>query len=198
EEHGSDKEEPVSTATMKSARSAGILMHPTSLPGPYGIGDIGPTSYEWVDVLARAGQTWWQILPLGPTGFGDSPYQCFSAFAGNSNLISPDLLVKDQLFAPGDLAGIALPADRVDYGPVINFKTDLLSLAWQRFRAGNAAVLRARFQQFRTENKSWLDGFTLFMALKDAHNGASWQEWPRELRLRHPRALENARRQLDE
>src|ERR1700722_4668954 len=86
-------------------RAAGILLHPTSLPGPYGIGDLGPAAYTWVDGLVRARQTWWQILPLGPTGYGDSPYQCFSAFAGNPNLISPDLLVRDGLANPADLAG---------------------------------------------------------------------------------------------
>src|SRR5213592_3847482 len=98
-------------------RSAGILLHPTSLPGRYGIGDLGPAAYAWVEALARAKQTWWQILPLGPTGFGDSPYQCFSAFAGNPYLVSPDLLVEDGLLGRGDVAGTSFPANQVAYGP---------------------------------------------------------------------------------
>src|SRR5207244_287249 len=96
-------------------RSAGILLHPTSLPGRYGIGDLGPVAHAWVEALARAKQTWWQVLPLGPTGYGDSPYQCFSAFAGNPNLISPDRLVQDGLIAPSDLGGAQFPAGKVDF-----------------------------------------------------------------------------------
>src|SRR5713101_1901526 len=98
-------------------RSAGILLHPTSLPGPYGIGDLGPAAFSWVDALFRARQTWWQILPLGPTGYGDSPYQAFSAFAGNPYLVSPDLLIRDGLLKDADLGGIRFPTERVDYGP---------------------------------------------------------------------------------
>src|SRR5271165_5948525 len=111
-------------------RSAGILLHPTSLPGPYGIGDLGPTAHAWVDALVRARQTWWQMLPLGPTGYADSPYQCFSAFAGNPNLISPEILVRDGLIKAADLPAPEFPADRVDYGPVIQFKHALLTHAW--------------------------------------------------------------------
>jgi 4-alpha-glucanotransferase len=101
-------------------RNAGILLHPTSLPGPFGIGDLGPTAYAWVDALAAAGQRWWQILPLGPTGYGDSPYQCFSAFAGNPLLVSPELLVRDRLLEASDLADALFPPERVDFGPVIS------------------------------------------------------------------------------
>src|SRR6266700_2889945 len=93
----------------KGNRSAGILLHPTALPGPYGIGDLGPAAYAWVDALLHARQTWWQILPLGPTGYGDSPYQSFSTFAGNPNLVSPDLLAQDGLIAPADLADVHFP-----------------------------------------------------------------------------------------
>src|SRR5262245_43277446 len=96
-------------------RSAGVLLHPTSLPGPYGIGDLGPVAFEWIDVLAAAGQSWWQILPLGPTGYGDSPYQCFSAFAGNPNLLSPELLARDGLLRAVDMPLTNFPADRVDF-----------------------------------------------------------------------------------
>src|SRR6187399_518238 len=130
-------------------RSAGVLLHPTSLPGPYGIGDLGPVAFEWVDVLAAAGQSWWQILPLGPTGFGDSPYQCFSAFAGNPYLVSPDALVADGLLDATDLAGADFPPTRVDFGPVIEFKVRLLRRAWERFGHDASASLRDAFAAFR-------------------------------------------------
>src|ERR1700736_3417145 len=96
-----------------SQRAAGVLLHPSSLPGPYGVGDLGPGAFRWIDALVHARQKWWQILPLGPTGFGDSPYQCFSAFAGNPFLVSPQLLVQDGLVNPGDLDGLKFPADKV-------------------------------------------------------------------------------------
>src|SRR5205809_4429908 len=102
-----------------SPRSAGILLHAISLPGPYGIGDLGPEAHAWVDAMVRAKQTWWQVLPLGPTGFGDSPYSCFSAFAGNPLLISPDLLVEDGLLQRSDVRDVHLPVGRVDYVGVI-------------------------------------------------------------------------------
>src|ERR1700730_17984529 len=124
-----------------SPRGSGLLLHPTSLPGPFGIGDLGPAAYAWVDSLVRAGQTWWQVLPLGPTGFGDSPYQCFSAFAGNPYLVSPDRLVEDGLLRKDDLAGLTFPAGRVDFGPVIAFKVGMLGRAWEKFKAGAAPSL---------------------------------------------------------
>jgi 4-alpha-glucanotransferase len=178
------------------ARSAGILLHPTSLPSPYGIGDLGPVASEWADVLARAGQKWWQILPLGPTSYGDSPYQAFSAFAGNPYLISPDLLRNDGLLRPADLPQAHFPANHVDYGAVIPFKLELLGRAWGNFLAGAAPGLRGAFEEFCTRQASWLDDYSLYTALKDAHKGAGWQEWPRELVLREPAALERARRHL--
>src|SRR5262249_42954273 len=135
----------------QSHRSAGILLHPTSLPGPYGIGDLGPAAYAWVDALSRARQTWWQILPLGPTGFGDSPYQCFSAFAGNFYLVNPDFLVRDGLVRQEDIGGSPFPAERVDYGTVIDFKIRFLSRAWQYFQGGAASHLRGPFEAFCAE-----------------------------------------------
>src|SRR5262245_11656388 len=122
------------SAAAARPRASGILLHPTSLPGPHGIGDLGPAACAWVDALARARQAWWQMLPLGPTGYGDSPYQCFSAFAGNVYLLSPDLLVRDGLLQSADLAGASFPTEYVDYGRVIPFKLDLLRRAWERFQ----------------------------------------------------------------
>jgi 4-alpha-glucanotransferase len=177
-------------------RSAGILLHPTSLPGPFGIGDLGGASYRVVDALARARQKWWQILPLGPTGFGDSPYQSFSTFAGNPNLISPEMLLQDGLVLRGDLEGVHFPSQRVEYGPVIQYKNHLLERAWQRFRAGAAPALRGQLDEFNTQNAHWLDDFALFMAIKDAHNGANWQHWPRDLLEREPGATHRARQEL--
>ena len=174
-------------------RAAGILLHPTSLPGPYGIGDLGPAAYAWVDDLARARQKWWQILPLGPTGYGDSPYQCFSAFAGNPYLVSPDFLARDGLIPQEDLHGASIPEGRVDYGRVIPFKLWLLRQAWANFQGGAAGWLRGEFERFCHERRAWLDDYALFMALKDAHGGASWYEWPEELIRRDPAALQQAR-----
>jgi len=181
------------TSPPKSNRSSGILFHPTSLPGPYGIGDLGPNAYHWVDALAYAKQKWWQILPLGPTGYGDSPYQCFSAFAGNPYLVSPDRLIEDGLLTTQDVAAVSFPGDKVDFGPVIEFKVAMLAQAWENFRAGRAAHLRAEFEQFKHENASWLDDFALFMALKDAHGGDSWLKWPAPSRLRDEKTLAQAR-----
>lgn len=183
-------------STPPARRSAGLLLHPTSLPGPYGIGDLGPTAYAWVDALVAARQTWWQILPLGPTGYGDSPYQAFSAFAGNRYLISPELLVRDGLIKQADLASVYFPAGQVDFGGVIPFKLALLARAWENFLAGAAASLRPPFEAFVVQEARWLNDFGLFMALKDAHGGANWQDWPRPVMMRQPAALKEARNQM--
>jgi 4-alpha-glucanotransferase len=182
--------------TVTSPRGSGLLLHPTSLPGRFGIGDLGPAAYTWVDTLVRAGQKWWQVLPLGPTGYGDSPYQCFSAFAGNPYLVSPESLVQDGLIAAADLANLHFPEDRVDFGPVIEFKVWLLQRAWERFKAGAAAALKPEFEAFRDEGASWLEDFALFMAIKDAHGGASWLGWEKALVQRQQAALDKARREL--
>lgn len=179
-------------------RSAGILLHPTSLPAAYGIGDLGPSAYAWVDSLARARQSWWQILPLGPTGYGDSPYAAFSAFAGNTNLISPELLVREGLVNAGDLAAGHWPADHVEYGRIIAYKAGLTAQAWDNFRAGRGQVLRSAFEEFCTHEAGWLDDFALFVALKEAQGGVSWHDWPEDLVLRKAAALQQARQQLAE
>jgi 4-alpha-glucanotransferase len=183
--------------TTKLGRSAGLLLHPTSLPGPYGIGDLGPAAYAFVEALASARQQWWQVLPLGPTGFGDSPYQSFSAFAGNPYLVSPDLLIRDGLVRGEDVATGRFAEGRVEYGPVIQFKLMLLTRAWDNFRAGAAPGLRAEFEQFCFEQTGWLDDYALFMALKEAHEGRAWFDWEIGVALRDPDALADARRGLD-
>jgi len=165
-------------------RSSGILLHPTSLPGPYGIGDLGPAAHAWVEVLARVRQSWWQVLPLGPTGYGDSPYQSFSTFAGNLNLLSPDLLIRDGLISGDDVGGPSFPADHVDYAAVEPFKLGLVRRTWENFRGGRATHLKPAFDQFAEDKRDWLGDYARFMAIKDAHGGAPWFDWPAELRRR--------------
>jgi len=183
---------------MPFPRSAGILLHPTSLPGRYGIGDLGVEAFRWVDFLKSADQKLWQILPLGPTGYGDSPYQCFSAFAGNPFLISPDKLIEDGLLTQADVAPLpTFSNDLVDFGPVIIYKLGLLDKAYANFKAGaGSADLRSEFAAFQKAQSAWLDDFALFMALKEAHNGAVWSAWEPELVARKPEALEAARARL--
>ncbi len=181
---------------MSFNRASGILLHPTSLPGPYGIGDIGPQAYRWIEYLSKTGCSLWQVLPLGPTGYGDSPYQCFSAFAGNFYLVSPELLLEEDLLKPEDLIGAEkFPLERVDYGAIIPWKLALLERAFDRFQAGSFPALKMELAQFQADNSGWLDDFALFMALKDAHGGAPWPSWEAPLRGRHPEALTAARRQ---
>jgi len=181
---------------MAFKRTSGILLHPSSLPGPYGIGDLGPQSFRFVDWLASTNCKLWQILPLGPTGYGDSPYQCFSAFAGNPYLISPDDLFAEGLLTQEDLDAMKdLPASRVDYGLFIPKKLDLLLKAFQRFEA-NPGSLREAYDYFCAENASWLDDFALFMALKEANGGGAWNGWDASLRSRKKTALTKARKEL--
>jgi 4-alpha-glucanotransferase len=178
------------------ARSAGLLLHPTSLPGRYGIGDLGPAALAWVDALAQARQTWWQVLPLGPTGYGDSPYQATSTFAGNPLLISPDLLVQDGLLRESELSPPNFPAERVDYPAVAAFKRGLLIRAWTNFRGGAAAGLRGPFEEFIVRQARWLDDYALFQALKEAHAGKTWTEWEPGLVQRQPAKMARARQHL--
>jgi len=181
---------------MAFKRSSGILLHPSSLPGPYGIGDLGPQAYRFVDWLASTGCSLWQILPLGPTGYGDSPYQCFSAFAGNPYLISPDDLLANGLVTDADLAPLKeLLASHVDFGMLIPKKLDLLLKAFARFQT-NPGVLSKPFEQFCADNAAWLDDFALFMALKESNGGGAWNGWPEALRSRKKAALAKARKEL--
>lgn len=176
---------------MRLPRSSGILLHLTSLPGRFGIGDLGSEAYQFVDFLVGAGQKLWQIMPLGPTGYGDSPYQSFSSFAGNPLLISPELLAEEGLLSPSDLdAAPIFPEGRVDYGPVIRFKQTLLQRAYERFQAQATPTRRAAFRAFCRRHAAWLDDFALFMALKEAHEGAVWSSWEKDIASRQPKALQ--------
>jgi 4-alpha-glucanotransferase len=175
---------------MKFKRASGIILHPTSLPGLDGIGDLGPEAYLWINFLADAGCSLWQVLPLGPTGYGDSPYQCFSAFAGNPYLISPAQLLEDGLLTRNDLAKRPeFPSDHVDYGQVISWKLHLLNLAFYNFQKSKASALSKAYTAFKEEQAFWLDDFSLFMAIKEDHGGISWKEWPESLRMREPDSL---------
>lgn len=183
---------------MTFKRSSGILLHPSSLPNSYGIGDLGPQAFRFVDWLSSTGCKLWQVLPLGPTGYGDSPYQCFSAFAGNPYLISPDDLVADGLLTHSDLAGMKhLPASHVDFGLVIPKKLDLLQKAFSNYQS-HPEHLRPAFDYFCAENASWLDDYTLFMALKESNGGGAWSGWPEPLRSRKKMALRKAQKELAE
>jgi 4-alpha-glucanotransferase len=177
-------------------RASGVLLHITSLPSAYGIGDLGPCAFGWVDRLHEAGQSFWQALPLGPTGYGDSPYQSLSSFAGNGLLISPDSLIDDGLLRPADCAGEAFSPTAVEYEKVVPFKLRLLETAWNRFRAGARPDLRPAYERFCQLHGHWLDDYALFRALKARYHGACYLEWPVELVRRSPAALAQARREL--
>jgi 4-alpha-glucanotransferase len=176
---------------MSFPRSSGILLHPTSLPGPHGIGDFGPEAYRFVDFLKAAGQKLWQVLPLNPTGYGDSPFQCFSANAGNPFLISLERLREDGLLDASDLASApSFPLEVVDYRAVIEFKTDLLTKAAGRFLQSASADPRRDFESFCSDNAAWLEDFALFMAMKNALAGVAWTRWPAEIAARQPVAVQ--------
>jgi 4-alpha-glucanotransferase len=179
-------------------RASGILLHPTSLPGPLGIGTLGAEAHAFVEWLARAGQRVWQVLPLGPTGYGDSPYQCLSAFAGNHLLIDLPALVEANLLERRhlDLATRGT-GDHVDFGDVIATHEPLLALAAERFEELARPPEREAFDGFARANASWLDDFALFMAVKGAHGGAPWTEWAEPIARRDPRAVVEWRQRLD-
>lgn len=184
---------------MAFARRSGILLHPTSLPGPYGVGELGPEAFTWLDFLASAGQRLWQVMPLGPTGYGDSPYQSFSSFAGNHLLISLDVLVEEGWLEAGELADMTeLPSERVDYGALIPRKLQLLERAAERFARSAGPEDRAEYEAFRSEQAGWLEDYTLFMALKEAHGGAAWSDWVPGLRDREATSLQRARGEVAE
>ncbi|HMB69564.1 MAG TPA: 4-alpha-glucanotransferase, partial [bacterium] len=173
-----------------------MLLHPTSLPGPGGIGTLGPQAFRFVDWLRDSGQAVWQVLPLGPTGYGDSPYQSFSTFAGNPLLISPELLVRDGLATKADLAALPRPRGaKVDFGSVIESRRALLSAASDAFDSGRASSeLVGERDAFREREAEWLSDFALFLALHERHQ-CPWTDWPEPLARREPAALDEARTQ---
>lgn len=180
-------------------RSSGILLHPTSLPGRYGIGDMGEYAYRFVDWLESAGQTVWQVLPLGPTSYGDSPYQCLSAFAGNTNLISLDKLLGAGWLTHDDLADVPdFPADQVDFGPVIQYHDQMLRHAYERYKTNATPEQRESFSNWYDLNMYWLEDWALYIALKNDMGGKPWVEWPEELALSDPKALDAARKRLSD
>jgi 4-alpha-glucanotransferase len=175
---------------MEWARVSGILLHPTCFPGRYGIGDLGEQAYRFVDWLAAAKQMLWQILAIGPTGYADSPYSSFSAFAGNPMIISPDRLAQDGDLSPEDLADVPhFPDDHVDFGGVIEYKTGLFHKAAQRFFDQGSLDRHNQFEGFCHDNRRWLDDFALFMAVKAEHDMVTWTQWDEDIALRHPSAL---------
>ncbi len=179
-----------------SRRSSGILLHVTSLPGRFGIGDLGPAALQFLQFLQAAGQRYWQILPLGPTGYGYSPYSAYSAFAANPYLISPELLVEEGVLEAADLLPEPLGAEElVDYPEMTRYKDGLLRRAWQRFASEASREEQGRFELFAEENSWWLEDFALFMALKERHNGTAWQSWEPGLARREPGALRRFKRE---
>ncbi|TMB63179.1 MAG: 4-alpha-glucanotransferase, partial [Deltaproteobacteria bacterium] len=193
----SDNGRPMSLPPFSAQyRASGVLLHVTSLPSPYGIGDVGPAAVKWIDQLHDAGQSWWQSLPLGPTGYGNSPYQSLSSFAGNVLLISPDWLIEDGLLRASDCAAPSFSETAVDYGMVITFKRRLLERAWINFSSAASPELQAAFEQFCHDQGHWLKDYALFRVLKAKYNGAYYLEWPAEFVKRVPAALAQARRDL--
>jgi 4-alpha-glucanotransferase len=177
-------------------RASGVLLHVTSLPSRFGIGDIGPAAFSWIDRLHEAGQSWWQTLPFGPTGYGDSPYQALSSFASNGLLISPELLLKDGLLNENACEDQSFPSRVVDYGAVIQFKHRLLDQIWGNFTAGMRKDLGPAYQKFCHLQAHWLEDYALFRALKEKYNGISYRDWPTKLVQRVPAAITQARREL--
>jgi 4-alpha-glucanotransferase len=183
---------------MDARRSSGILLHVTSLPGPHGIGDFGAEARQFVDGLARARQGIWQVLPLGPTGYADSPYQSYSAFAGNASFVDLRALAAGGWLDEADLAEApAFPANEVDYESAVPWKLERLRQAFARFSAEAKSADREELEAFRGDNQDWLPDFALFMSLKRRHSGVAWTHWPRKLISRDPATLESWRGTLE-
>ena len=183
---------------MPFPRSSGILLHPTSFPSRFGIGDLGLEAFRFIDFLFKSYQQFWQVLPVGPTGHGNSPYMSYSAMGGNPLLISPERLQEQGLLSEADFANLPdFPKERVDYEQVVQIKTPLLKQACQNFQDRATPMQQQEFAGFCEGKAYWLDDYALFMALKDAHAGASWHQWDRDIARRQPEALEQWRQQLE-
>ncbi|MDO9080295.1 MAG: 4-alpha-glucanotransferase, partial [Desulfuromonadales bacterium] len=185
-------------ATLLVERASGILLHPTALPGPHGIGDLGSHAREFIDFLQDCGQKVWQLLPLGPTGYGDSPYSSFSAFAGNPLLVSLEALVANGDLLASEIAAPAFPADFVDYGAVRSFKSSRLQLASLGFATRASEERRERFADFCAQEAYWLDDYALYSAIRCQQGNHPWVEWPAELRDREPQTLLTIRAELQD
>ncbi|MBH8574797.1 4-alpha-glucanotransferase [Nostocaceae cyanobacterium CENA369] len=182
---------------MPFSRSSGVLLHPTSFPSRFGIGDLGLEAYNFIDFLKKSNQQIWQVLPLGPTGYGNSPYMCYSAMAGNPLMISPEKLLEEGLLAEEDFANLPeFPTDIVDFDRAAPIKIDLLKKACENFKTKASPIQQKEFAGFCDSKAYWLDNYALYMALKDDCDGASWHTWEPELAKRQPEALDRAQRQL--
>jgi 4-alpha-glucanotransferase len=192
------KEEFLTHKQDSRGRSSGILLHFTSLPGPHGIGDLGAAAHDFVDRLASAKQTWWQILPVGPPGAGHSPYQAYSAFAGDPNLISIDALVTEGLLKQSELEQPRFTESRVDFEHVSRWKERQLAGAWSLLGQNRRHPLWPDLKRFMRAQSWWLDDFALFMALKRSFGERSWTDWPKELVRREPDAINDAKRKFQQ
>ena len=179
-------------------RSSGILFHPTSLPGKYGIGTLGKEAYAFIDFLKKSRQKLWQIFPLGPTGYGDSPYQSFSSFAGNPYLIDFDLLIEAHLLSEEDLRDVFFGDNEeyIDYGAIYNQKYPLLRKAYENFKSSDNHEMRENLEDFKRENASWLNDYSLYISLKNHFNGLPWNEWAHDIKNREHGAMEHYRNEL--
>ena len=179
-------------------RSSGILFHPTSLPGKYGIGTLGKEAYAFIDFLKKSRQKLWQIFPLGPTGYGDSPYQSFSSFAGNPYLIDFDLLIEAHLLSEEDLRDVFFGDNEeyIDYGAIYNQKYPLLRKAYENFKSSDNHEMRENLEHFKRENASWLNDYSLYISLKNHFNGLPWNEWAHDIKNREYGAMEHYRNEL--
>ena len=184
---------------MHFPRAAGLLLHPTSLPGRFGIGSLGHNAERFIELLSRCGMQLWQVLPLGPTGYGNSPYQSLSAFAGNPLLICLERLQQDGLLSEHDLANApAFNARRVDFGAVIPFYAEMLKSAFGNFQHRDYPELQAEYEQFLHQQADWLPDYALFSALKKHFGGGPWTDWPKELVRRQKAAMQQWREKLAE
>ena len=179
-------------------RSSGILFHPTSLPGKYGIGTLGKEAYAFIDFLKKSKQKLWQIFPLGPTGYGDSPYQSFSSFAGNPYLIDFDLLIEAHLLSEEDLRDIFFGDNEeyIDYGAIYNQKYPLLRKAYENFKSSDNNEMKDSLENFKRENSSWLNDYSLYISLKNHFNGLPWNEWAQDIKNREDGAMHHYRSEL--
>ena len=180
---------------MKLIKGSGVLLHPTSFPSEYGIGDLGQEAYKFVDFLYNSGQKYWQVLPFNPPGFGESPYQAFSAFAGNPLLISPDKLRQEGLLESNDMERVTQYNENiVEFEKVRKYKDQLLRTAFKKFNSDNCTM----YQDFEKNNILWLENYSLFMALKNYFGGSSWNQWNRLAAKRDEEALSRYRNLLQD